>query len=67
MEFQAVTKARFVMVCLTLYTKNSSILERNDSGAGLTQGSGSQQAQAHPAGSASLSPRTGASGAPAST
>ena len=30
MEFQAVTKARFVMVCLTLYAKNSSILERND-------------------------------------
>ena len=30
------------MVCITLYTKSISILEQNDTGAGLTQGSGSQ-------------------------
>ena len=61
------------MVCITLYTKSISILEQNDSEAGPTQGSGSQvrpgpqQAQAHIAGSAALSPLTGASGALAST
>lgn len=61
------------MVCITLYTKSISVLEQNDSGAGLTQGSGSQarpgpqQAQAHTTGSAPLSPLTGASGALAST
>ena len=30
------------MFCITLSTKDISILEQNDSGAGLTQGSGSE-------------------------
>lgn len=63
----------FVVFCITLYTRDISILEQNNSGAGLTQRSGSQarldppQAPADSAGSTSLAPLLGASGALTST
>lgn len=56
------------MFCITLYTRDISILEQSDHGAGLTQRSGSparlgpHQAQADTAGSTPLPPLVGAWG-----